>query len=131
MPAYQLYVYEEQEKREALEQRISEQVDACIGIKGTIRNRVKKFLIEEGITDLSEMDAALRMRYETYLNRNETIHAPITCLRAFDKIFIHRMKEEMQTLAGRRKYTTEYQDQWMCLTHYPEIEIAESFLVSK
>ena len=131
MPAYQLYVYEEQEKREALEQKICEQVDACIGIKGTIRNRVKKFLIEEGITDLSEMDAALRMRYEAYLNRNETIHAPITCLRAFDKIFIHRMKEEMQTLAGRRKYTTEYQDQWMCLTHYPEIEIAESFLVSK
>ena len=29
MPAYQLYVYEEQEKREALEQKICEQVDAC------------------------------------------------------------------------------------------------------
>lgn len=37
----------------------------------------------------------------------------------------------MQTLAGRRNYTTEYRDQWMCLTHYPEIEIAESFLASK
>ncbi|MFR2167569.1 MAG: tyrosine-type recombinase/integrase [Coprococcus sp.] len=37
----------------------------------------------------------------------------------------------MQTLAGRRNYTTEYRDQWMCLTYYPEIEIAESFLTSK
>lgn len=131
MPAYQLYVYEEQEKREALEQRISEQVDACTEVNGKIRNRVKKFLIEEGITDISEMNAALRVQYEGYLERNETVHVPITCLRAFDKIFIHRMKEEMQTLAGRRKYTIEYQDQWMCLTHYPDVEIAESFLASK
>ena len=28
MPAYQLYVYEDQKKREALEQKICEQVDA-------------------------------------------------------------------------------------------------------
>ena len=61
MPAYQLYVYEEQEKREALEQRICEQVDACTEVNGKIRNRVKKFLIEEGITDISEMNAALRV----------------------------------------------------------------------
>lgn len=131
MPAYQLYVYEEQEKREALEQRISEQVDACTEVNGKIRNRVKKFLIEEGITDISEMNAALRVRYEGYLERNETVHVPITCLRGFDRIFLHRMKEELKTLAGQRKYTTEYRDQWMCLTHYPEIEIAESFLASK
>ena len=131
MPAYQLYVYEEQEKREALEQRISEQVDACTEVNGTIRNRVKKFLIEAGITDISEMNAVLRVRYEGYLERNETVHVPITCLRGFDRIFIHRMKEELKTLAGQRKYTTEYRDQWMCLTHYPEIEIAESFLASK
>ena len=94
---------------------------------GKIRNRVKKFLIEEGITDISEMDVALRIRYEEYLERNETVHAPITCLRGFDRIFLHQMKEEMQTLAGRRNYTTEYRDQWICLTYYPEIEIAESF----
>ena len=98
MPAYQLYVYEEQEKREALEQRISEQVDACTEVNGTIRNRVKKFLIEAGITDISEMNAALRVRYEGYLERNETVHVPITCLRGFDRIFLHRMKEELKTL---------------------------------
>lgn len=131
MPAYQLYVYEAQEKREALEQKICEQVDACTEVNGTIRNRVKKFLIEEGITDISELDAVLRVLYEEYLERNETVLAPITCLRGFDGIVIHRMKEELQTLAGRRNYTTEYREQWMCLSHYPEIEIAESFLASK
>lgn len=131
MPAYQLYVYEEQEKREALEQKICEQVDACTEVNGVIRNRVKKFLIEEGVTDISEMNAALRVRYEGYLERNETVYVPITCLRGFDKIFIHRMKEELKTLAGQRKYTTEYRDQWLCLTHYPEVEVAESFLMSK
>ena len=108
MPAYQLYVYEDREKREALEQKICEQVDACTEVNGTIRNRIKKFLIEEGITDISEMDAVLRVRYEEYLERNETVLAPITCLRGFDGIVIHRMKEELQTLAGRRNYTTEY-----------------------
>jgi len=131
MPAYQLYVYEEQEKREALEQKICEQVDACTEVNGVIRNRVKKFLIEEGVTDISEMNAALRVRYEGYLERNETVYVPITCLRGFDKIFIHRMKEELKTLAGQRKYTTEYRGQWLCLTHYPEVEVAESFLMSK
>ena len=131
MPAYQLHIYEQQEEREALEQKICEQVDACTEVNGKIRNRVKKFLIEEGIIDISEMDVVLRIRYEEYLKRNETVLAPITCLRGFDGIVIHRMKEELQTLAGRRNYTTEYQEQWMCLTHYPEIEIAESFLASK
>ena len=131
MPAYQLYVYEEQEKREVLEQKICEQVDACTEVNGKIRNRVKKFLIEEGITDISEMNAALRVRYEGYLERNETVHVPITCLRGFDRILIHWMKEELKTLAGQRKYTTEYRDQWLCLTHYPDVEVAESFLTSK
>ena len=131
MPAYQLHIYEQQEEREALEQRICEQVDTCTEIKGTIRNRVKKFLIEKGITDISEIDVDLRIRYEAYLKRNETVHAPITCLRGFDRIVIHRMKEEMRTLAGQRKYSTEYRDQWLCLTHYPKVEIAESFLASK
>ena len=48
MPAYQLHIYEQQEEREALEQKICEQVDACTEVNGTIRNMVKKFLIEEG-----------------------------------------------------------------------------------
>ena len=88
---------------------------------GTIRNRVKKFLIEEGITDLSEMDAALRMRYEAYLNRNETIHAPITCLRAFDKIFIHRMKEETADAGSAEKIYYRVSVISGCgLTHYPD-----------
>ena len=111
--------------------KICEQVDACTEVNGKIRNRVKKFLIEEGITDISEMNAALRVRYEGYLERNETVHVPITCLRGFDRIFLHRMKEELKTLAGQRKYTTEYRDQWLCLTHYPDVEVAESFLTSK
>ncbi|MFR8174576.1 MAG: tyrosine-type recombinase/integrase [Roseburia faecis] len=131
MPAYQLHVYEQPEEREVLERKICEQVDACTEVNGIIRNRVKKFLIEEGITDISEMDVPLRIRYEEYLKRNETVYAPLTCLRGFDRILIHRMKEELKTLAGRRTYTTEYREQWMCLTHYPEIEIAESFLASK
>ena len=100
MPAYQLHIYEQQEEREVLEQKICEQVDACTEVNGTIRNRIKKFLIEEGITDISEMDAVLRVRCEEYLERNETVLAPITCLRGFDGIVIHRMKEELQTLAG-------------------------------
>lgn len=131
MPAYQLHIYEQQEEREALEQKICEQVDACTEVNGKIRNRVKKFLIEEGITNISEMDVALRLRYEEYLEKNETVHAPITCLRGFDRFFLHRMKEELKTLAGQRKYTTEYRDQWLCLTHYPDVEVAESFLTSK
>lgn len=77
------------------------------------------------------MNAALRVRYEGYLERNETVYVPITCLRGFDRILIHWMKEELKTLAGQRKYTTEYRDQWLCLTHYPEVEVAESFLKSK
>lgn len=131
MPAYQLYAYEEQGKREVLEQKICEQVDACTEVNGKIRNRVKRFLIEEGITDISEMNAALRVRYEGYLERNETVYIPFTCLRGFDRILLHRMKEEQKTLAGQRKYTAEYHDQWLCLTHYPEVEVAESFLTSK
>ena len=41
MPAYQLYVYEAQEKREALEQKICEQVDACTEVNETILQSIE------------------------------------------------------------------------------------------
>ena len=42
MPAYQLHIYEQQEEREVLEQKICEQVDACTEVNGTIRKDVYK-----------------------------------------------------------------------------------------
>lgn len=66
MPAYQLHLVEQREERQNLyQQRISEQIDDCTEIaKNNIRNHVKKFLIAQGLQDITEIEYPIRRLFE-------------------------------------------------------------------
>ncbi len=130
MPAYQLRLVEQREERQTLyQQRISEQIDDCTEIaKSNIRNHVEKFLIAQGLQDITEIDYPMRRAYEDYLKWEKLPYKDVSYLNVLDQIKHHAMRAELQTLAGRKKYSTMYADQLVYLTYYPDIEIAETFL---
>lgn len=131
MSAYPLQWVEAQEGKEALQEQLEAEVDACQEVKSIYRDRVKRFLLTTGIQSISEIEYGHREDYRNYLYRTEQTYLHIACLNAFDRIKLHSMKEEMQTVAGRRKYSLHYADQLLFLPYYPNIEIAEHFQKSK
>lgn len=131
MPAYNIQRVEPLEETQDLYKEMEKEVDSCTEVRVNIRTRIKQFLKEQGIRHISEIDYPLRETYETYLIKKETILPHVSCLSAFDKVKIHSMCEEMQTLLGRRKYNLAYKNQILFLRYYPKIEIAETFKLSR
>ena len=129
MPAYALRLEEAQEKRAELEQQLSQAVRECTEVGIVARNHVKRFLMEYGVWQLSELDYPLRLIYEDYVEKHKIPSiAPLTCLHTFDKMKLHAMREEMQTISGRRKYELKYADKVIFLPYNTKIEIAEQLV---
>lgn len=128
MPAYALRLEETQEKREELERQLSQAVRECTEVRIVSRNHVKRFLMEYGIWQLSDMDYPLRRIFEEYLKRKEISESISSCLYAFDQMKLHIMREEMKTISGRKKYELKYADKVLFLPYYPQLEFAEQFI---
>lgn len=132
MPAYILRLAEPQEDREELERQLSLAVRECTEVRIVERNYVKRFLMECGVWKLSEIDYTLRLTFEDYLKENEISYcSPLTFLHTFDRMKLHAMREEMQTMSGRRKYELKYTDKVIFLPYYPKLEIAEQFVKAR
>ena len=129
MPVHALRPAEQQKKREELERELDREVQACTEVRSTVRNYVKRFLMEYDIWHLSEIDYPLRLAFEDYARAHKLPSvAPLTCLHTFDKMKLHAMREEIRTMAGRRKYGLKYADKVIFLTYDTKIEIAEQLV---
>lgn len=129
MPAHAFRLAEPQENREELERQLTQEVRECTEVGITARNYVKRFLMEHGIWKLSEIDYPLRLDFEDYVEKYELpSNSPLTCLHTFDKMKLHAMREEMRTIAGRRKYEFKYADKVIFLPYDTKIEIAEQLV---
>ena len=127
MPAYAFRVAEPQENREELERQLTQEVRECTEVRITERNHVKRFLMKYGVWQLSEMDYTLRVMFEKYLKESQISVSALSCLHAFDQMKIHAMREEMQTITGRRKYELKYENRVLYLPYYPKLEVANLF----
>ena len=56
MPAHLLQFVEQRENEQFLCEQLCEQIDACPAGKGTIKNKLKNYLIEQKVWDISELD---------------------------------------------------------------------------
>ena len=131
MPAYELRLAEPKEEREELEWQLTQAVRECKEVDIVARNHVKRFLMEYGVWQLSELDYPLRLIFEDYLKGKEMRTSPSACLYAFDKMKLHAMRKEMQTLEGRRRYKVKYKDEVLFLPYYTKLEIAEQLIRAK
>ena len=120
---------EQQDDREGLKRQLDQEVQECTEVRIEERNHVKKFLMEYGVWHLSEIDYPLRLIYEDYVKKYKIPYrATLSCLHTFDKMKFHAMRQEMQTISGRRKYELKFTDQVVFLPYYPKPEIAAQFV---
>lgn len=135
MPAY-LYQRAEPEyesqleiarKREALAvQMKASPKEAQIGKKKLI-----DFLIWEGVTSINLLDYPLREKYEQYLRHEIGPGATQKYLRAYDWLKCSAVREQMQTLDGRRKHQWQYRNEVVYLPYHPDEEVANKFWDSR
>ena len=128
MSAHALHLVEPQEERKELEQQLSQAVRECTEVRIVPRNHVKRFLMKYDIWQLSDMDYPLRRMFEEYLKRKEISASISSCLYAFDQMKLHTMREEMNTISGRKKYELKYADKVLFLPYYPRLDFAEQFM---
>lgn len=112
-----------QRKREQL----AEEIDACCEVRGQYRNKVKKFLETQEIWHISEIDYLVRVRYEKFLESEVEPASRSSYLKGFDRIKQHSVREQMQTLKGKRDALADLENQIIFLPYHPEQEIADQF----
>ena len=133
MPVYLLQQAEHrteyQEDTEKKKQELYAEIDSLpIQIKGkTPINNLKKFLADNGIWSLTEMDYPLRISYEQYLSGRLIPESVSWHLRMYDVVKQQHIYQQVQTLTGKRFYEWKYQKKIFYLKYYPDQQVAENF----
>lgn len=132
MPVYLLQQAERrteyQEDIEKKKQELYAEIDSFpIQIKGkTPINNLKKFLADNGVWNLTEMDYPLRISYEQYLSGKLIPETVSMHLRIYDVVKQQHIYQQIQTLTGKRFYEWKYQKKIFFLKYYPDQQVGES-----
>ena len=129
MTAYALqWAERDRESAKELEQwksKLNSEIDACKINNPVAIDRLKAFLLEEGITGIAEMDYPLRASYEEYLQ--EEVEETRPYLRAYDQVKIYSVRNEMKTLDGRQRCGWKYENIILYLPYHSDSKIAKDF----
>lgn len=125
MPAYQLPVL--QKNTDELLIQLEAEIKECTEVRSPYANKVKKFMIANGIWHLDELDYFWRVKYEEFL-KDEV--KPVSCstyIKAFDRMKQHTICSKVH-LSGKKKYNRPaYRNQILFLLYHPEPEIFKKF----
>ncbi|SHJ31232.1 tyrosine-type recombinase/integrase [Hespellia stercorisuis] len=133
MPAYRLQPKERKEAllqdQKELRKQLGREIDSCMEIKSTHRNKAKKILADMEVWHIADIDYEVRSAYEDYLTRETSMQAVTVraYVRGLDQMKRHALREQMQTLKGKRDALENLDKQILFLPYHPEQEIASQF----
>ncbi len=135
MPVYLLRQAEDlTESREAYKKRkrqLMEELEAYQFSDIASIRKLGSFLADSGLEHISEMDYPLRLAYEQYLRTQHSRKAVPKYLKMYDRVKQKEIAEQIQTLAGQRKYRWCYRNEVLYLRYHPVLELALEFLESR
>lgn len=135
MPVYLLRQAEDlTESREAYKKRkqqLMEELEAYQFPDIAVIRNLGNFLADSGLEHISEMDYPLRIEYEQYLQTHHSKKAVPKYVKMYDRIKQKEIAEQIQTLAGKRKYRWCYRNEVLYLRYHPIPELAQEFLESR
>lgn len=130
MSAYQLHLLQPQEisedERQRLKKQLSDEISACIEIQKAHRNKAEQFMGENNIWSLTDITYETRCSYEKYLRMQMSVNSVKLYLAGFDRLKIHSLEQQAQTLSGRQEMY-RYQNQQLFLLYHPNPELAKGF----
>lgn len=132
MPVYLLQQIEAKRETagdiEQKKQQLAKELDAYSAADKLRVSRLKMFLSDVNVWHVSEMDYLLRIKFEKYLLESGLALASIKRhLKTYDTIKQYEIAEQMQTLAGKRKYEWKYQNKILYLRYHPDSRIVQEF----
>ncbi|MDD2960421.1 MAG: tyrosine-type recombinase/integrase [Lachnospiraceae bacterium] len=117
------------EEYEQRKKRLYEEIVRC-EISDTVAvNKLKKFLLAEGIAGIAELDYPLRMRYAAFLEKN--VKQGKRHLNAFDRVKQYAIQQQMKTLAGRQACKWQYQNQILFIPYHSDEEVVKQFAAAR
>lgn len=127
MPVYAIRAWRQKENLINLPEQVNEIIDSCEDVTKTAKNRLKAFLLERGIRDISEMDYPLRQVYQNYLKSIMHLKSTDRYLLAYDRtkqVDIHR---RLKTLAGRNQCKWCLEEKILFIPYHPDQTLAMEF----
>lgn len=127
MPAQVLKFNESQEHIEQLEKQLRAELDDCIEINSTHRNKIFEFMVENAIWNIDDLDYFSRKKYDDFLKKRLGDSARKSYVKSHDKIKLHAIKKQACFRIAGNDFRKLYKNELLYLPYHPNPEIAERF----
>ena len=117
----------EDEDEEKLKEGLIREIDACVEVLSSYRNKVKKFMIEQEIWHISEINYEVRTAYGQFLEHEVKEVSFRVYMKGLDRIKQHSVQEQAKTLAGKNAMMRALTSQQLFLLYHPDRDIAMRF----
>lgn len=130
MSAYRLQLVQTQEEfkeeYERLKKQLADEISDCTEVRVSYRNKAEQFMAENAIWSLADITYETRCSYENYLKMQMSVNPAKQYLSEFDRLKLHSLEQQAQTLAGRQEIY-KYHNQQLFLLYHPNPEIGKAF----
>lgn len=127
MPALVLQRREEQQNIEGLKVQLQAALEECDSIQSTYLNKLERFMIENSIWDISELDYEWRVAYEDFLQGEMKPTSFASYLKVFDRVKRYSMKNDIRLTIQGKEVIPPYENRVLFLPYHPIEEIAAQF----
>lgn len=129
MSAYRLQLVQPQEESkedyERLKKELAAEIADCTEVREAYRNKAKQFMEDNAIWSLMDITYETRCSYEKYLKMHMSVNPAKQYLSEFDRLKLHSLEQQAQTLAGRQE-AYKYHNQKLFLLYHPNPEIGKA-----
>ena len=127
MPALKQQHMEPQQDTAELHRQLKAELEQCINVHPTYRNKVDKFMVAEGIWHIDDLDYPARERFEVFLEGEVSQACYTIYLKAFGRIKLRAIDERLKLMVKGSVASPAYENQLLFLPYYPDPEIASKF----
>lgn len=107
--------------------RIAEELDGCTEVAGVEKSKLKKFFLKREVQSLADMDYPLRREFEHELKEVQHIKQAERYLLGYDRVKQYSIRQQMQTLAGRRQCQWKLEDKVLFIPYHSDQTLAMEF----
>ena len=112
MPALMLQRREEQQNIEGLKVQLQAALEECVSIQSSHLNKLERFMIENSIWDISELDYKWRTAYVNFLSGEVKSTSYNTYLKVFDRVKRYSMKNGIRLTVQGKEVIPPYPRQY-------------------
>lgn len=116
-----------QEDIDELTAQLEAELKECEATTVSYKNKLKQFMMENDIWQISELNYYWREKYCEYLKNRMSKTSRELYIKTFDRVKLHSLRKQPQIILAGKRQRLEYADEILYLPYHPNIEIAERF----